>query len=70
MSKSCTFDDLEEAHAAVEQRNRLQAVCAFLKEHGAGDELLNAVEEALVDLEMWLNDELLAKAQPKGSAIM
>jgi len=70
MSNSCTFDDLEEAYAAAEQRNRLQAVHAFLKEHDASDELLDTIEEALVDLEMWLNDELRARAQPAGSSVM
>jgi len=70
MSNPCTLDDLEEAYAAAEQRNRLQAVYAFLKEHDAGDELLDTVEEALGDLERGLNDELRARAQPAGSSVM
>lgn len=65
-----TLDKLEEAYAAAEQRDRLEAVYAFLEEHDASDELLDAVEEALVDLEMWLDDELLARAQSAGSSVM
>jgi hypothetical protein len=56
--------------AAAEQRERLEAVYAFLEDHDASDELLDAVEEALSDLEMWLDDELLAKAAPAAGSSM
>ncbi|MGN6538208.1 MAG: hypothetical protein ACTHKQ_21075 [Mesorhizobium sp.] len=57
-----SLDDLEELNAALEQRSRLEAVYAFLEDNDANDELLDAVEEALGDLENWIDDDLAVKS--------
>ncbi|MCV0378962.1 hypothetical protein [Nitratireductor sp.] len=56
------LDDLEELNAALQQRERLEAVYTFLEDHDASDELLDAVEEALGDLERWIDEDLVAKS--------
>ncbi|MGN6142269.1 MAG: hypothetical protein ACTHOP_01630 [Mesorhizobium sp.] len=57
-----SLDDLEELNAALERRSRLEAVYAFLEDNDANDELLDAVEEALGDLENWIDDDLAVKS--------
>lgn len=47
------LDDFGELNAALQQQERLEAVYTFLEDHDASDELLDVVEEALGDLEMW-----------------
>jgi hypothetical protein len=59
--------DLEELNAALQRRERLEAVYTFLEDHDASDELLDAVEEAIADLQMWIDNDLAAKSQPANS---
>ena len=52
------------------QRERLQAVYAFLKEHDVDAELLNTIEEAFIDLEMRTGDRLLGSVLPAESSVV
>lgn len=53
--------DIEELTAVLEQRSRLEGVSKFLEKHGADDEKLCAIYDAIEDLENFLNEELLSK---------
>ncbi|MGX5719828.1 hypothetical protein [Shinella zoogloeoides] len=65
MSKSnARFSNLEELSEVLEQRKRLEAVLVFLEEHDACDELMDAIDEALGDLDVWIDEELLVQSHP------
>ncbi len=65
MSKSnARLSDLDALSDALEQRKRLETVRVFLEEHDADGELLGAIDEALDDLDLWIDEELLAQSHP------
>ena len=64
-----TLSDIEELAAVLEQRKRLESVRKFLVEHGADDELLGAIGEAIEDLESFLNDDLLSRIQLEPTSV-
>ncbi|MFA5957686.1 hypothetical protein [Hyphomicrobium sp.] len=47
------LEDIEEAQICVHQRQLLFRVRQFLLEHSAGEELLEAVDQAMEDNEQW-----------------
>lgn len=47
------FNYVEELTAVLEQRSRLEGVSEFLEKHGADEEMLCAIEEAIEDLEIF-----------------
>ncbi|THF55012.1 hypothetical protein [Ollibium composti] len=66
---SVTLGDIEALNGVLEQRDRLEAVLAFLEKNGAEEELLGAIDEAIEDLEQFLDEKLLSKIprQPRSA---
>ncbi len=56
--KNVSPDDLEEFRRRYifEQLNRVRE---FLVEHGADEDMLTAIDQALADNDFWLDDDLL-----------
>ncbi|WP_170971321.1 MULTISPECIES: hypothetical protein [Mesorhizobium] len=67
-STDVTIGDIEALHGLLEQRDRLEAVLAFLEKHGADEELLGAIDEAIEDLEQFLDEKLLSKIPRRPSS--
>jgi hypothetical protein len=51
-------EEIDEFSFALEQAARLQRVLQFLQDHGADEELMDAVEQALVDNEFYVDPDL------------
>ena len=56
--RNSNLDRFDEAEAARIQRDALQRVREFLVSKGAGDELIEAVDQALVDIDQWIDVEV------------
>lgn len=60
MSKTKHFnlEDIDEAQTCIRQRQSLMKVRRFLLEHGAGEDLIDAVDLALEDNEQWAIEDV------------
>jgi hypothetical protein len=68
--RSVSLDDIEETETSLwllEQLNRIQKL---LEEHGADDDMLDAVEYLIEDNDRWISPEIAARlgSTPTGNA--
>jgi hypothetical protein len=56
--KYLSLEDIDEAQTCIRQRQSLMEVRRFLLEHGAGEDLIEAVDLALEDNEQWAIEDV------------
>lgn len=57
------MEEMDEAEEALLQRQRLEAVVRFLKDHNAEDKMIDAIAIAIADLDQWIDEDLATVAR-------
>lgn len=57
-TRSISEDDVEEYRLARHMEEQLDRIREFLVEHGADEDMLAAIDQAMADNEQWIDDRL------------